>query len=123
MSKRKLGRLGLVAVAPAVFLASASVVHAQYPLINGGYSELINTFDSPSSFVTGNPDQPDNSTNRTYNPPPNWFGYDNGTATVKATNSVTWSSQNNSPDPTLGSPTSGSAKLAWTFNTTADGQG
>jgi hypothetical protein len=47
---------------------------------------------------------------------------DYGTPTVTATHTVT-ESANNSPNPNLGSPTSGSLKLAWTFNTATDTDG
>jgi PEP-CTERM motif-containing protein len=77
-------------------------------------AQYLNTFDTSSSFVTG-------SANRTYNPPPMWFGFDYGTPTATATASVSWAS-----GPTYdagGSAASGSAKLSWTFNTTVDGAG
>jgi hypothetical protein len=74
-------------------------------------AQYLNTFDTSSSFVTG-------AANRTYNPPPAWFGFDYGTPTASSTASVSWSSNDYN-----NSLTSGSAKLNWTFNTTADGAG
>jgi len=74
-------------------------------------AQYLNTFDTSSSFVTGN-------ANRTYNPPPMWIGFDYGTPTATATASVSWSSNDYN-----NSPTSGSAALSWTFNSTSDGGG
>lgn len=121
MSKRKLGRLGLVAGAPVVLLA-ASAVHAQYATV--GNSLIVDTFDNSASFTNNEVNGGPAGTNwyDGFNPPPPNVRLDYGSATAEANHSVTWSS-NNSPNPALGSPTSGSVKLAWTWNTTADGDG
>jgi hypothetical protein len=123
MLKRKMGQFGLLAAAPAVLLASASAVHAQYA-VAGTSSLVVDTFNNPASFTNNEVNGGPAGTNwyDGFNPPPPNIRLDYGSATATAHHSVTWSPLN-SPDTSLGSPTSGSVKLAWTWNTVADGDG
>jgi hypothetical protein len=134
MLKRKLGQYGLMAAAPAMLLASTSALHAAggdvYPKLgfsgssSSGIATVVDTFDNPASFENNNVNGGPAGTNwyDGFNPPAPNIRLDYGSATAVATATETWSPLN-SPDTTLGSPSSGSVKLAWNWNPAVDGDG
>jgi hypothetical protein len=105
-----------------LLLASTSAVHAQYAVV--GNSTIVDTFDNAASFTNNEVNGGPAGTNwyDGFNPPPPNVRLDYGSATAEANHSVSWSPLN-STNPALGSPTSGSVKLSWTWNTVADGDG
>jgi hypothetical protein len=116
MRRQKL-RLSSICGASALLLASASAVHA-------GVAAYTQSFDSSASFTNNEVNGGPAGTNwyDGFNPTPINIRFDYGSATATANHSVTWSS-NNSPDPANGALGSGSVKLGWLWNTTADGDG
>jgi hypothetical protein len=110
----KMHRMVLTALFAAGLATLSAQAYTVYPADT--FSSAPGVTGDGSSFLVG-------SANRTYNPliDQPWIGPDYGTATFLSTASVSWAS--GAAYDAGGNPSSGSVKLNWNWNDTADGAG